>query len=101
MFSSVYLRIYAVTRRNVLLGSLLLVLISIQLCFGIYFITRTGMTPGKFLFPFIHSCGLISFLAQPLPEIKLDAFEVCIYNRWKLGELLFTNMVIGFGMFQL
>ena len=59
------------------------------------------MTPGKFLFPFIHSCGLISFLAQSLPEIKLDAFEVCIYNRWKLGELLFTNMVIGFGMFQL
>jgi hypothetical protein len=32
-----------------------------------------------------------------LPEINIDAFRICIYERWKLGELIFTNLVIAFG----
>lgn len=32
-----------------MLGGSLLVLISAQLCFGVYFIARTAMSPGKFL----------------------------------------------------
>jgi len=42
--------------------------------------------------------GLIRPPAQPLPEIDLDAFKVCFYQRWRVGELLFTNLVIAFGM---
>jgi len=43
-------------------------------------------------------CRLIRPLAQSLPEINLDAFKICFYKRWHLGELLFTNLVMVFGM---
>jgi hypothetical protein len=97
------LRIYAVTGRNRRLGSLLLVLISTQLCFGIYYITRSAMSPGESFFSLfvpVNSSGIWS-LAQSFSDIKVDALEFCIIQRWKLGELLFTNIVIVFGAFQL
>ncbi|KAF9783518.1 hypothetical protein BJ322DRAFT_1110412 [Thelephora terrestris] len=100
---TVALRIYAVTGRNRRLGSLLLILISTQLCFGIYYITRSAMSPGEFFFSLfvpVNSSGIWS-LAQSFSDIKVDALEFCIIQRWKLGELLFTNLVIVFGVFQL
>ena len=54
--------------------------------------------PTQVLLSFVHSRKLILFLAQPVPAINIDAFRLCIYKRWKLGELLFTNLVIFFGM---
>jgi hypothetical protein len=42
-------RIYALTGGNRLIGGLLFVLIFAQLCFGVYFLTKTAMSPGKFL----------------------------------------------------
>jgi len=41
---------------------------------------------------------LIRPLAQQLPEINLDVFKICFFKRWHLGELLFTNLVMAFGM---
>ena len=37
---------------------------------------------------------------EPLPEINLDAFKICIYKRWRLGELVYYNMAMFFGVFS-
>jgi hypothetical protein len=61
------------------------------------------MSPGgSFLSLFVpvNSYGIWS-LAESFSDIKVDALEFCIIKRWKLGELLFTNLVILFGVFQL
>jgi len=43
------LRVYAVTRRNKLIGGALSVLIVAQFCFGIYFAVVDGTSPCEFL----------------------------------------------------
>ena len=88
------------TGRNKLFGRLLIALISLQLCFGSYFTARTAMNSGESFSSLAHPCQLIRPLAQPVPEINLDAFKLCIYKRWRLGEILFTNLVICFGTFS-
>ena len=37
---------------------------------------------------------------QPLPEIDLDVFKICIYRRWKVGELMYYSLAVLFGAFQ-
>ena len=93
-----YLRIYGVTGRNKLLSGLLSVLIFAQLSFGFYFMVRIGTSPGKFHDHCSSVRGLIRPLAQRLTGINLDAFKICNYKRWRLGEFLFTNLMIAFGM---
>lgn len=34
---------------------------------------------------------------QPLPDINLDEFKICIYKLWSLGELIFYNSAMAFG----
>ncbi|KAF9648022.1 hypothetical protein BDM02DRAFT_2449903 [Thelephora ganbajun] len=75
------LRVYGVTGRNRLLGGALFVVISAQLCLGIYFVTRAAINP-----------------IQSVPEIDLDPFKVCFYKRWRLGEILFNNFMIAFDL---
>ena len=36
-------------------------------------------------------------LVQQIPQISLDAFKVCFYKRWPLGELLFVGLATAFG----
>ena len=36
-------------------------------------------------------------LVQPLPEINLDAYKVCLPPRWRPGELTFTSISVTFG----
>ncbi|KAF9648024.1 hypothetical protein BDM02DRAFT_3129359 [Thelephora ganbajun] len=75
------LRVYGVTGRNRLLGGALFVIISAQLCFGIYFVIRAAINPMR-----------------SVPEIDLDAFEVCFSKRWRPGEILFNNLMIAFDL---
>ena len=93
-----HLRIYGVTGRNKFLGGLLSILIFAHLSFGFYFMIRIGTSPSKFHNHFTSVRGLIRPLAQQLTGINLDAFKICNYKRWRLGELLFTNLMIAFGM---
>ena len=37
------------------------------------------------------------FPVAPFPEIDLDVFKICIYKRWRLGEVLYVNLLIAFG----
>lgn len=77
--TAVALRIYAITRRNRLLGGALALVIAAEMCNGIFSIVWVGLGP-----------------LEPLPEINLDAFKICIYKRWRLGELVYYNMAIFF-----
>lgn len=36
-------------------------------------------------------------LVQPLPDIDLDPFKICIYRRWKVGELIYYALAMLFG----
>ena len=34
---------------------------------------------------------------QSLPEINLDAFNFCVYKRWRFAEVFAVNIAIAFG----
>lgn len=55
------------------------------------------MNPGEFLDRLLVGTRTHQPLALPLPEINLDAFKVCIFGRWRLGELLYINLATSFG----
>ncbi|KAF9646677.1 hypothetical protein BDM02DRAFT_3188645 [Thelephora ganbajun] len=69
------------TRKNKFLGCVLGLLIAAQFWFGIFSTVWIALRP-----------------LQPIPEIYLDVFKVCAYKRWRLGELIFVNMAISFGV---
>jgi len=75
------LRVYAVTGKNKILGGLLSALISAQLCFGFYLVMRLGMGSP-----------------QPLPEIDLDQFKVCLTERWQVGEIASVGIPVVFDL---
>ena len=35
-----------------------------------------------------------------MPDINLDVFKMCSCQRWRLGELLYINIAISFGVFS-
>ncbi|KAF9648019.1 hypothetical protein BDM02DRAFT_3187465 [Thelephora ganbajun] len=78
---AIALRVYGVTGKNRLLGGALFVIISAQLCLGIYLVVRAAVNP-----------------IQSVPEIDLDPFKVCFCKRWRLGEILFNNFMIAFDL---
>ncbi|KAF9642340.1 hypothetical protein BDM02DRAFT_3124642 [Thelephora ganbajun] len=79
---AVALRIYAITGRNKFLGGVFTFLIATQICSGIFSVVWIALHP-----------------LQPLPEIDLDVFKICIYKRWKLGELIYFNTATFFDLF--
>ena len=86
------------TLKNRLVGGALSVLIVAQISFGIYSVIRTGMGPREFLSRlFVRARAHWSLAVLTLPEIDLDPFKVCTYKRWRLGELIYVNLLIAFG----
>lgn len=54
--------------------------------------------PKWVLQPFFHlQADSSSLLVRRLPEINLDPFKFCVYETWKLGDLVFINIAIAFG----
>ena len=47
--------------------------------------------------PFGHIPDPHLFLVLPLPEINLDAYKGCLYERWRLGEFVFASQTTIFG----
>ena len=91
-------RVYAVTGRRKLLGILFCALIAAQFGFGLYFTVRDGKHSGGSLDSirsFVTSC---LSLAQKLPDINLDAYKICLAQRWRPGEVIFTSITMAFGM---
>ena len=86
------------TQRNKLLGATLSVLIVTEIVFGTYSVIRIGMGPCESLDCLLVRARAHRFPVLPLPEIDLDVFKICIYERWRLGELLYVNLLIVFGM---
>jgi len=86
-----------VTQRNKLLGSVLSVLIVAGIIFWIYSVIRIGMGPCEFLDRLFVRARAHRFPVLQLPEVDLDVFKVCIYKRWRLGEVLYVNLLIAFG----
>ncbi|KAF9643583.1 hypothetical protein BDM02DRAFT_3123236 [Thelephora ganbajun] len=76
---TIALRVFAVTQRNKLVGGAFSVLIFAEFCFGTGFIVRTTIRP-----------------LQSLPEINLDAYKACFFERWRVGELSFTAIAAVF-----
>ena len=92
------LRIYAVTKGNKLLTGALCVLIAAQLCFGVFSLIRAVMGSCELLDRFFVRVWTHRLPAVPVPDINIDAFRVCFLGRWRLGELLYINLAIAFGM---
>ena len=91
------LRVYAVTGKKKLLNGPLFVISAAQLCFGLYAIARVATHPSKFINRSLICARTHQPLAMPLPDINLDVFKICIYERWRVGELLYINLATAFG----
>jgi len=72
-------RIYVVTGMNKSLSLALSALTATQLSLGLYSLVRAATRP-----------------AQQVPAIDLDAFKICSFQQWQLGERLFVSMSIAF-----
>jgi hypothetical protein len=46
---------------------------------------------------FLLRLDLYPLLVQPLPEINLDPFEVCLFKLWEVGGLMYYNLSMFFG----
>ncbi|KAF9781781.1 hypothetical protein BJ322DRAFT_1078244 [Thelephora terrestris] len=76
---AVTLRVYAITRKNKLIGGILALQIAGGIGFGIFSVVRAGLGP-----------------VQALPDINLDEFRICVFKLWSLGELIYYNSAIVF-----
>ena len=85
------------TGRSKRIGVVLGLAIAAQFCHGVFSVVRIALGPRKSLNHLIIRVLTHRFLVQPFPEINLDPFEVCIYKRWSLGELLYYNLTVFFG----
>lgn len=90
------LRVYAVTRRNKLLSGTLSLLIAAQLCFGIYFTVMYSMAPCELLNRSFICVWSHRLLVQPLPEIDLNVYKVCLPPKLWPGELTFAGISVTF-----
>ena len=88
---------YAVTGKKKLLNGPLFAISAAQFCFGIYAIARVATNPSKFINRLFICAQTHQPPAMPLPEINLDAFKVCVFERWRVGELIFINLATAFG----
>ena len=88
------------TGRNKLLGVTLALLITAQFCFGIFSAVWIALHPCKSLNHSFVRVRTHRFLVQPIPEINLDVFKICIFKKWRLGQLVYYNATIFFGAFS-
>ena len=85
------------TRRNKLLAGALSLLTVAQFCCGIYNTVIDGMSLREFLNRLFVRVLSHRSLAQPVPKINLDAYEVCLPKKWRPGELISTSISVTFG----
>ena len=90
-------RVYAVTGRNKLIGIVLALTIAAQFCQGTFAIIWIALHSRKAYNHLIVRVRTHWFLVEPLPEINLDPFKICLYERWRLGELMYYNLSTFFG----
>ena len=90
-------RVYAVTGRNKLIGGAFALAIAAQFCHGTFSIIWFAFGPRKSLNHLTVRVWTNQFLVASLPEINLDPFKVCLYKRWRPGELVYYNQTIFFG----
>lgn len=76
---AVSLRIFAITGKNKYAGGLLALLVISEFIWGVFAMVWIGLGP-----------------LEPFPAIDLDAFEICIYKLWTLGELIYYNSAMAF-----
>lgn len=85
------------TGRNKLLGVTLALLITAQFCFGVFSVVWIGLHPCRSLDHLFVRVRTHRFLVQPIPEINLDVFKLCVIKKWRLGQLVYYNATIIFG----
>lgn len=92
-------RVYAVTGKNKLVSSPLVLLAFIQAIWGVillvYFLRQAG---GCF-----DTCSFTLVDGHPelqLPEEILDLFRVCIFQLWKSWTVAYFSTALAFGVFS-
>lgn len=72
-------------------------LIAAQIIFGAYSVIRIAIGPSEFLGNFFVRARTHWPLALVLPDIDLEEYKVCLYARFRIGELLYSNLTVAFG----
>ena len=85
------------TGRNKFIGVILALAVTVQLCQGVFSIVWIALRPRKSLNHLTVRVWTYQLLVESLPEINLDPFELCLYERWRLGELMYYNLSTFFG----
>jgi hypothetical protein len=86
-----------VTGQNKLIGIILALAVVAQFCQGVFAVVWIGLGPRKSLNHLTVRARTHRFLVQPLPEVNLDPFKVCLYKLWSLGEHTYYSLTIFFG----
>jgi len=73
--TAISLRIYAVTGNNRWIASYLSFISFGQFVFGTFLLIHFSLRP-----------------AMPLPDIPLDEFRLCSFQRWRVGEIIFVAL---------
>ena len=98
------LRVYAVTGNNRLIGA------------GLSFITLVQFTLGMYMSVLFALQGCASPFARPqtyllkphsipkaaqVPAAPLEEYQICLFQRWRTGELVYTVLSVLYGVFCL
>ena len=92
-------RVYAVTGKNKLLCSPLLLLIIAQTTAGLITASFWFRLPGG-SFEAFSLTRVDMHSDQPLPEAILSLFRLCTHELWKPGSLAYTVLELAFGVFS-
>ena len=90
-------RVYVITGKNKLLGGALALVIVAELCSAMFSVVWFALGPCEFPTRLSFDVCLRRPLVQPLPEVNLDPFKICIYKRWETGELMYYGLAMLFG----
>ena len=90
-------RVYAVAGRGKLLGVVFCVLIAAQfgsgLCNTVWYGEHQSESLGSICSFMVSRLSL----AIKLPELDLDAYKLCLAQRWRPGEVTFSSITVVFG----
>ena len=87
--------------KNIYIAILFGVITATQFVLGIYMIALARKEGGKGRLLHRESSSLRVPAAQPLPQIPLDAYHLCIFPRHRKLELAYTSISIFYGTQEL
>jgi hypothetical protein len=86
-----------VTQQNKLIGVALALAVAVQFCQGAFSIVWIALHPRKSHNHLTVRVQTYRFPVESIPEIDLDPFKFCVYGRFKIGFLMYYNLMTLFG----